>query len=81
MQHVVLASSEVMPFRQLENDICLTKNSVSILQRLIEDSGTDLSREDIALINYAADSALREVASLYSKFYAAMDATSVRAST
>lgn len=74
MQHThVPANDQVLPFRQLENEICRAKNSVSILQRLIEDSGTDLSREDVTLIYYAADNALNEVSELHSKFYAALE--------
>lgn len=71
MQHQhVPANAGAMPFRQLENEICRAKNSVSILQRLVEESGTNLSREDVSLIHYAADNALDEVSELHSKIYA-----------
>lgn len=74
MQHQhVPANVGAMPFRQLENEICRAKNSVSILQRLVEESGTNLSREDVSLIHYAADNALEEVSELHSKFYAALE--------
>ena len=71
--HPVPANAGSVPLRQLENEICRAKNSVSILQRIVEDSGLNLSREDISLINYAAENALNEVSDLHSKFYAALE--------
>lgn len=65
-----------MPFTDLEDDICRTKNSVGLLQRLIEDCVQPgrLTEEDGRFIHYAAINALREVSELHTKFYAAMEA-------
>lgn len=76
MQHTpVPAHAEALPFTDLEDDICRTKNSVGLLQRLIEDCVQPgrLTEEDGQFIHYAAINALREVKALSAKFYAAME--------
>lgn len=74
MSAVMRANAQAMPFSDLEDDICRTKNSVGLLQRLIEDSVQPgrLAEEDGRFIHYAAINALREVSELHEKFYAAM---------
>lgn len=77
MQHQpVPASATAMPFSELEDDICRAKNSVGLLQRLIEDCVQPgrLTVEDGRFIHYAAINALREVSELSDRFYAAMEA-------
>lgn len=76
MQHTpVPANVTALPFSELEDDICRTKNSVGLLQRLIEDCVHPgrLTDEDGRFIHYAAINALREVSELHVKFYAAME--------
>lgn len=76
MQHAIVpASATALPFNELEDDICRTKNSVGLLQRLIEDCVQPgrLTDEDGRYIHYAAINALREVQALSEKFYAAME--------
>lgn len=78
MQHMTVpAHATTMPFSDLEDDICRTKNSVGLLQRLIEDSVQPgrLTEEDGRFIHYAAINALREVSELSERFYAAMSQT------
>lgn len=75
MQHQpVPANATALPFNELEDDICRTKNSVGLLQRLIEDCVQPgrLTEEDGRFIHYAAINALREVQALSDRFYAAM---------
>lgn len=75
MQHApVPANTTALSFSELEDDICRTKNSVGLLQRLIEDCVQPgrLTDEDGRYIHYAAINALREVSELHTKFYAAM---------
>lgn len=77
MQHQpVPARATALPFNELEDDICRTKNSVGLLQRLIEDCVQPgrLTDEDGRFIHYAAINALREVQELHTKFYAAVEA-------
>lgn len=71
----VRANAQVLPFRELESEICQAKNSVGILQRLIEDCAQpgSLSLENSNFIHYAAINALREVQELHDKYYAAME--------
>ncbi|MFK4823743.1 hypothetical protein ACI0FM_02930 [Paenochrobactrum sp. BZR 588] len=75
MTALVRASTQALPFADLEDDICRTKNSVGLLQRLIEDTVQPgrLTVEDGRFIHYAAINALREVSELHAKFYAAME--------
>lgn len=76
MQHTpVPANVSALPFPELEDDICRTKNSVGLLQRLIEDHVQPgrLTEEDGRYIHYAAINALREVSELHTKFYAALE--------
>lgn len=76
MQHATVpANAEALPFSELKDEICRTKNSVGLLQRLIEDCVQPgrLTDEDGRFIHYAAINALREVQALSDKFYAAME--------
>lgn len=74
MTALVRASATTLPFNELEDDICRTKNSVGLLQRLIEDCVQPgrLTEEDGQFIHYAAINALREVSELHNKFYSAL---------
>ncbi|WOC15410.1 hypothetical protein [Pseudochrobactrum sp. MP213Fo] len=77
MQHTVPANAPAMHFRELECEICQAKNSVGILQRLIEDTmqaHLRFTAEDSSFIHYAAVNALREVQELHDKFYATLEA-------
>ena len=77
MQRVpVPANATALPLNELEDDICRTKNSVGLLQRLIEDCVQPgrMTDEDGRYIHYAAINALREVQELHTRFYAAMEA-------
>lgn len=64
MQHTyVPANATALSFNELEDDICRAKNSVGLLQRLIEDCVQPgrLTDEDGRFIHYAAINALLEV--------------------
>lgn len=76
MTALVRAHASPLLFSELEDEICRTKNSVGLLQRLIEDCVQPgrLTDEDGRYIHYAAINALREAQELHTKFYAAMEA-------